>query len=150
MKLQKKRSAKLVILFSFILILGCGQLRLVDFEKTFKKIEITNLDDSSTLIMYIELSNKNSFDIALDSISYNLFIDGRLCGTGVFKEHINLEAHKNKRISLPLWISYLGLDKVSKSVLQNKLTTPQYKLTGELLIEYDEEQISQKFVITNK
>ena len=75
MKLQKKRSAKLVILFSFILILGCGQLRLVDFEKTFKKIEITNLDDSSTLIMYIELSNKNSFDIALDSISYNLFID---------------------------------------------------------------------------
>ena len=138
------------IIFSVLLILSCGQINLLTYQKNFRKIEITNSVDSATVIMFIQLSNQKAFDIYTSSITYDLFIDEMPCGHGTLNEPIIIKPNEIKRISLPLWVPYNQLDKVSKSVLQNKLTSPTYKLTGELIIIENDKEKKQEFIITNK
>ena len=99
--------------------------------------------------MFIQLSNQNAFDIRTSAIVYDLFIDEMPCGHGTLNKTITIEAGQIKRISLPLWIPYSQLDKVSKSVLQNKLTSPKYELKGEIIITENDKEKKQKFVIRN-
>ena len=149
--IRQKKIKKLewLILFNLLLILNCGQINLLAYEKNFRKIEITNSVDSATVIMFIQLSNQNAFDIRTSAIVYDLFIDEMPCGHGTLNKTITIEAGQIKRISLPLWIPYSQLDKVSKSVLQNKLTSPKYELKGEIIITENDKEKKQKFVIRN-
>jgi LEA14-like dessication related protein len=145
-----KKLITIIFLIFGVLITACQQTPLLELPENFRRMEITNSIDSSTLIMFIQIENPNPFNVEITTINYNLFIDERPANQGILNNPIPLAPHQTKNISLPLWIPYSQLDKVTKSVLENKIRTADYTLSGEMVYRKNDEEIKQKFVISNK
>lgn len=102
------------------------------------KVELQNVSvadptfSEATLVFNFQVENPNPIPLKVDTIRYNLALNGKPFTTGELKEGLNVESNATKVIPLPVRVRYSDLASGISSLLQSG-STP-YNVDGSVKI----------------
>ena len=119
------KKVKLLSLFalSIIVLSACKSLSAVVQEPrvSFNSVDITKISFSGVdMIVYVDVENPNGFSIPLPKIDWELFINTASFIKGSLPNDSTLRAREKVTIALPLSVTYEGLYRSFRSLLDNK------------------------------
>ena len=118
-------------LAAVVSLAGCAQLHPQPPVVAFRGVSLRNVAlNGATLDVALQVANPNPFNIDVQRITYSLFVDSTLVGTGTPDSKLFVASKDSGVVTLPVTFTYGGLGNVALQLLSRGAMN--YRITGQV------------------
>lgn len=95
-------------------------------------IPLVTPDAKAHMKVTLNVANPNTIAATLDSLDYDLYLEGVKVGSGVMSESFSVPAGESKKLVVPISVPYAGLPSAAMQAILNRRVLMTLKGTGHI------------------
>lgn len=140
------KAGRLAVLALVGLVSGCQLIDMINQRAAFTRvgfsydradlvsadIPLVTPDAKAHMKVTLNVNNPNTIAATLDSLDYDVFIEGTKVGSGVVSEDFSVPAGETKKLEMPISVPYTGLPTAALQAILNRRMLMTLKGTGHI------------------